>query len=188
MVPRNKCSFHVRTTLPTDENLPVHQHHSLDLDMQRKLTDFNASTKPTCPSSNFEHIPHSSSFFQSGYMPSFSSVNTKDLDEEHSNDNNVTNATTDAQTLGSVELEKSNHQFLERLNYHLVSKSDGRLNNEQVQAMIALFKMISQSKEQLKKTGLQPTSLEEDSKLVLVVGHSLMISSVYVQSTSSVFS
>ncbi|TNN10859.1 Histone deacetylase 4 [Schistosoma japonicum] len=146
-----------------DENLPVHQHHSLDLDMQRKLTDFNASTKPTCPSSNFEHIPHSSSFFQSGYMPSFSSVNTKDLDEEYSTDNNVTNATTDAQTLGSVELEKSNHQFLERLNYHLVSKSDGRLNNEQVQAMIALFKMISQSKEQLKKTGLQPTSLEEKS-------------------------
>ncbi|KAK4472928.1 hypothetical protein MN116_004132 [Schistosoma mekongi] len=146
-----------------DENLPVHQHHSLDLDMQRKLTDFNASTKSTCLTSNLEHIPHSSSFFQSGYMPSFNSVNTKDLDEEHSDDISGTNSTTGAQTFRSVELKKSSHQFFERLNYHLVSKYDGRLTNEQVQAMIALFKMISQSKEQIKKTCLQPTSLEEKS-------------------------
>ncbi|CAH8440649.1 unnamed protein product [Schistosoma margrebowiei] len=144
-----------------DENLLVHQHHSLDLDLQRKLADFNASIKPTCLSSNLEHISHSSSLSQTSNIPSFNSVNIKELNKERGDIGIVRGSTVASdRESDSRELTKSN-QFLEQLNYHLVSKYNGRLTNEQIQTMIALLRIISQFRRQIKRTSSQPINLEE---------------------------
>ncbi|CAH8492577.1 unnamed protein product [Schistosoma rodhaini] len=135
-----------------DDNLLAHQHHSLDLDMQRKLADFNASIKSTCLSSNLEHISHSSSLSQSSNIPSFNSANIKELNKERGDIGIVLGSTVASEREpDSTELTKSN-QYLEQLNYHLVSKYNGRLTNEQIQTMIALLRIISQSRQQIKRT------------------------------------
>ncbi|CAH8436707.1 unnamed protein product [Heterobilharzia americana] len=131
----------------TDENVPVHQHHSLDLDVQRKLTDYNPSIKPTYLSSNMGQTLHTPSLSQSCNISSMlNRVNIHQSQQQEQHD--------------TVELEKSN-QFLERLHYHLVSKYNDRLTNEQIQAMIALLKIISQSKRQIKKISSQSSGFEE---------------------------
>ncbi|VDP85341.1 unnamed protein product [Schistosoma mattheei] len=131
------------------------------MDLQRKLADFNASIKPTCLSSNLEHISHSSSLSTSSNVPSFNSVNIKELSKERG-DIGIVRGSTGAseRESDSRELTKSN-QFLEQLNYHLVSKYNGRLTNEQIQTMIALLRIISQFRRQIKRTSSQPINLEE---------------------------
>ncbi|CAH8435785.1 unnamed protein product [Schistosoma turkestanicum] len=147
-----------------DENLLVHQHHSLDLDMQRKLTDFHASINSTCLSSNLQPISYSSSLSQSAHKLSFNSVNIKNFNKEHGTIGIVhanPNTGIDEQVPNFGTLEKSN-PFLEQLkNYHLISKYDNHLTNEQIQTMIALLKIISQSRRQIKKSSSQSINLDE---------------------------
>ncbi|CAH8824860.1 unnamed protein product [Trichobilharzia szidati] len=151
-----------------DENVPVHQHHSLDLDMQRKLVDYNASIKPTCLSSSVEHAAsHTPSFLQSDHITSMlspvhiqsSSSSSQQQQHPHQHEQHQ-----QSQLIDDVDLKKSN-EFLERLHYHLVSKYNDRLTSEQIQAMIALLKMISQSKRQIKKISSQSDALEEEMRV-----------------------
>ncbi|VDQ02062.1 unnamed protein product [Trichobilharzia regenti] len=158
-----------------DENVPVHQHHSLDLDMQRKLADYNPSIKPACLSSSVEQASsHTPSFLQSGQITSM-------LSPVHIQSSSAAAATAappssqhqheqQSQLIDDVDLKKSNEFFLERLHYHLVSKYNDRLTSEQIQAMIALLKMISQSKRQIKKISSQSDALEEgeEEEVILI--------------------